>query len=158
MKVLKVLGGLVLALVVAGSFAWLLRSDPIGPVAGRGLSGSEAPYPADWGFTDAHTTIFLESRPEAPHSVTTICFVHEGELYVPAQGGSGKRWTGYVEDDPRVRIKVGDTVYPALALRVPDPDPDTFVASAAKKYEQMADPDREVPEDIWLFHIAPREP
>ena len=138
MKVLKVLGGLVLALVVAGSFAWLLRSDPIGPVAGRGLSGSEAPYPADWGFTDAshlHHT-FLK----------------------PAQGGSGKRWTGYVEDDPRVRIKVGDTVYPALALRVPDPDPETFVASAAKKYEQMADPDREVPEDIWLFRIAPREP
>ena len=63
-----------------------------------------------------------------------------------------------MEDDPRVRIKVGDTVYPALALRVPDPDPETFVASAAKKYEQMADPDREVPEDIWLFRIAPREP
>lgn len=158
MKVLKIIGAVLGTLIVVLGLAWLLRSDPIGPLSGRALSGGEAAYPADWSFTDDFTTIAVESRPGDPHSVTTICFIHDGELYVPARGGSEKRWTQYVLDDPRVRIKVGDAVYPARALRVENADPETFLASAAVKYSQMADPDREIPEDIWLFRIAPRSP
>jgi hypothetical protein len=156
-KILRILGTVLLALAVLAGLAWLLRSDPVGPISGRALRGEEAAYPDDWRFSDAHTTIALEARPDDPHSVTTICFVHEGVLHVPAQGGSGKRWTHYVVEDPRVRLKVGDTVYPARAIRVEDADPTVYLASAARKYPQVAEAGDELPEDIWLFRIEPRD-
>jgi hypothetical protein len=137
--------------------AWMLRTDPVGPISGRRLSGDEVSYPADWSFTDDHFTIAVESRPNDPHSVTTICFVHDGDLYVPAQGGDGKRWTHYVEDDPRVRLKVGRDVYRARAVRVTDAAPEKFTASAARKYSQIAEREGPPPDDIWLFRIEPPE-
>ena len=158
MKILRVIGSVVGVVVVVAGLAWLFRGDPMGPVAGRQLSGAEFAYPADWGFTDEHFTIAVESRPEDPHSVTTICFVHEGDLYVPAQSGTEKKWTHYVVEDPRVRLKVGDRVYPASAVRVTDLEPRAVLASAAKKYERMAERmDEDPPGDIWLFRIGPRK-
>jgi len=156
MKTLRILGWVVLGLALLAGLAWLFRSDPIGPISGRALRGAEAAYPSDWAFSDEYTTIALESRPDDPHSVTTICFVHDGALYVPAEGGSTKRWTGYVVADPRVRLKIGDGVYPARAVRVEGVEPETFLGSAGKKYPQVAEADGELPEDIWLFRIEPR--
>ena len=156
MKILKIIGVLLGALAVLAAIGWLFRSNPIGPIAGRALTGAVAAYPDDWSFSDEHTTIAVEVRPGAPHSVTTICFVHEGALYVPAQSGSTKDWTRYVVADPRVRLKIGDRVFEAVATRVEDADPETFLASAGKKYPQVASRD-EIPDDIWLFRIGPRE-
>lgn len=156
MKILRILGMALLLLATLGGLAWVFRSDPIGPISGRRLSGDEAAYPSDWGFSDEFETIALESRPDDPHSVTTICFVHEEALHVPAQGGTEKRWTGYVLEDPRVRLKVGDSVYPARAVRVEVADPEVFLASAGKKYPQVAEADGELPDDLWLFRIEPR--
>lgn len=156
MKILRILGWVLLALTVVAGVAWLFRGDPLGPVSGRALRGAEVAYPSDWAFSDQHTLIALETRPDDPHSVTTICFVHEGDLYVPAQGGSEKRWTGYVLKDPRVRLKIGDAIYPARAVRVEDADPATFLESAGKKYPRVADAEGELPDDIWLFRIESR--
>jgi hypothetical protein len=155
-KVLKILGATLGALVVLAALAWLFRSNPIGPISGRAVTGTVAAYPGDWSFSDEHSTIAVEVRPEAPHSVTTICFIHDGALYVPAQSGSTKDWTRYVVADPRVRLKIGDRVFEAVATRIEDADPETFLASAGKKYPQVASQD-EIPEDIWLFRIGPRE-
>ena len=138
MKWLKRAAWALVAIVVLAACARLIWTDPIGPLAGGRLSGSEAPFPADWSFSDAHFTIAVESRPDDPHSVTTICFVHEGTLIVPAQGGSDKDWTQYVLDDPRVRVRVGEQVFPARATRILDPNPGPYFASAARKYKQMA--------------------
>ena len=158
MKILKVSGWVLLALVLAALVVLAVRTDPIGPLAGTRLSGEEAPYPDDWGFSDEDFTIAVETRPDDPHSVTTICFVHEGVLHVPAQGGSTKDWPSHVLADPRVRLKIGDRVYAARATRVEPDDPAPYFASAASKYEAMADraPD-DLPEDLWLFRIDPRE-
>jgi len=49
-----------------------------------------------------------------------VCFVHDGKLYVPAQSGSTKSWTHYAVADPRVRVKIGDRIYPGIATRVTD--------------------------------------
>ncbi len=65
--------------------------------------------------------------------------------------------THYLLEDPRVRLKLGDVVYPARAVRVTEFEPEVLAASAAKKYTQFADRERELPEDIWLFRIEPRE-
>jgi hypothetical protein len=156
MKILKILGTVLAGLVLLAGVAWLLRSNPLGPISGRAVTGSEVPYPADWGFTDEHFTIAVEVRPDDPHSVTVICFVHQGDLYVPAQDGSSKNWPKYALEDPRVRVKVGDQVFAARAIRVTDMEIESLLASAAKKYDRLAEQD-DLPEDLWLFQIAQRE-
>ncbi len=155
MKFLKILGGVIAAIVVLAAIAYPFRRDPIQMLAGKELTGAEAAYPSDWSFSDETPLCAVEVRPEDPHSVTTVCFVHDGVLHVPAQDGSKKAWTAMVLDDPRVRVKVGDTLYPARAVRVVVDDVTPILESAAAKYSQMAD--REPPPDVWLFRIEPRE-
>jgi hypothetical protein len=155
MRVLRVIGFVAVVLALIAGLAWLMRSNPIGPMSGRAVSGAQAPYPPDWSFTDEHMTIAVESRPDAPHSVTTLCFEMDGQLYVPAQNGAKKRWTRYVTEDPRVRLKIGELVYPANAVRIEPEDQTPFLEAAGAKYSRLAESD-EVPDDVWLFRIDPR--
>jgi hypothetical protein len=126
-------------------------------LAGKSVSGEEQPYPNDWLFSNEHMTVAVESRPDDPHSVTTICIVHNGTLYIPAQSGSTKKWPQYVLDDPRVRIKIGDKVYPVKATRELGLSVDEIVSSAAAKYPRSAEMEPEDrPTDVWLFRISQR--
>lgn len=157
MKILKgaalVLGGLVAVLAIL----YLLRADPIYMIAGKRLSGAEQPYPPDWSSCDAHPTVAVETRPDAPHSVTTLCFVHQGDLFLPASEGGSKDWTAYVTEDPRVRIKIGESVYPAKAERITDLSFQEIAPSIIAKYPQLAERDPSDPlQDVWLFRITPR--
>ena len=158
MKVARVAAVVVAVVGVGALGAWLVRTDPIGPIAGRALTGPEAPYPDDWRFSDAAYTIAVETNPADPHSVTTFAFLHEGKLHIPAMNGSGKRWTQDALANPNVRIKVGDTVYPARLVRIEPTDLEPYVDSAARKYAQMASAleSGELPDDIWLFRVEPR--
>ena len=155
MRILKWLGVVVVALVAIGALAYATRTNPVGPVAGRQLTGEIVRAPvSDWTFTDEHMTIAVETRPAAPHSVTTVCFTHEGALYVPAQRGASKSWTHYATSDPRVRLKIGDKVYPARATRVTDESLAPHLrAAATKKYDFDAGDDDPDLEDIWVFRI-----
>jgi hypothetical protein len=102
-------------------------------------------------------TVAVESRPEDPHSVTTLCFIHEGKLYIPAQSGSSKKWTQYVSDNSLVRIKMGDVVYPVRATRILDFGFEDIKTSAGGKYTQIAEAEPgEGPQDVWLFMISER--
>ena len=158
LRTLKALGVLLAIAVLGAGLAWLFRSDPILMISGRTLSGEEFAYPADWGFSESQPTIAVETRPEDPHSVTTLCFLHAGELYVPAQGGSGKRWTQYVLDDPRVRLKIDGKIFPARAERVLSSDIGSFLESIQAKYPALTERSPEaLPPDIWLFRIGPRD-
>ena len=156
MRILRIIGAIVAVLALAVGITWLLRSDPMGPISGRALSGEEAPYPIDWGFSNEHMLIAVETRPEDPHSVTTICLLVDGQLYVPAQDGSEKQWPQYVLEDPRVRLKIGDVVYPARAVRVEPDDLDPFLAAGREKYADMMGERDELPGGIWLFRIERR--
>jgi hypothetical protein len=157
MKFLKYLGLVLGALVVIVALAWLFRSDPLGPIAGRQLTGTEQPFPADWAFVKSYPLCALESRVDDPHSVTTICFVHDGYLMIPAAEGSTKSWPAYVEADPRVRVKVGDSVYPARATRVELTVEEVLPSMAAKYQDRFADgAPADLPGDIWLFRIDAR--
>ncbi len=144
----------VLALITGG--LWIFRGDPVFMISGKELQGEFSPYPRDWKFTDEYSTIAIETRPLDPHSVTTLCFVHEGNLYIPAQNGSGKEWTQYVLEESSVRLKVGNKVYPAKAERVLPLDLAEYQESIAAKYPEMGERSPEdLPEDIWLFRIRP---
>ena len=161
MKLLRILGGVLGIVIVLAAVLYPFRRDPIAIVAGKKLTGSEAAYPTDWSFSDDQETIAVEVRPDDPHSVTTVCFVYDGVLHVPAQKGSEKQWTAMALDDPRVRVKVGGTIYPGRAVRVVPDDPAPYMAALAKKYAaRLGDgdaADRELPPDVWLFRIEPRE-
>ena len=71
MKIVKYLGialAALLALAIVGAgIARLVINGPIGPVAGGQLDGSQRAAPADWYFTNEHSTIAVEVQPEDPH-------------------------------------------------------------------------------------------
>lgn len=155
-KILGWTGWVLLAIVALAAVAYNMRGDPVAVIAGRQLSGEVVTARVDdWTFTDEYQTIAVETRPAAPHSVTTICFTHEGRLYVPASNGSAKSWTHYAVADPRVRIKVGDKVYPARATRVTDASlTETLTAAARAKYDFPAPADGGPQlSDVWVFRM-----
>ena len=88
-------------LAVLLSSLYVLRTDPILMLPGKKLSGQEVPYPKNWAFTEEHLTIKVETNPEDPHSVTTLCFVLDGKLTIPAMEGHTKQWPKYAEQDQR---------------------------------------------------------
>ena len=93
-KILRWAGLAAAGLAVVFAIVVATRDDPIGMMPGRALSGEVVTTPvSDWSFSDEHMLIAVETRPAAPHSVTTICFSHEGDLYVPADRGGSKTWT-----------------------------------------------------------------
>ncbi|MYG13655.1 MAG: nitroreductase family deazaflavin-dependent oxidoreductase [Gammaproteobacteria bacterium] len=157
MKILKWAGVALGALVIVAGTLYLLRTDPINRISGKRLSGDEQPYPADWSMCNDHPTIAVEARVEDPHSVTTVCFLHDGDLIVPALNGSEKQWPAMVARDPRIRVKIGNAVYPARADRLTDASMPEVLASMAAKYPQIADRDpADAPRDLWLFRITAR--
>jgi hypothetical protein len=147
-----------LILAAAGGVLYARRSNPIEFISGRQLTGEVVTEPvSDWSFAKDYPTIALETRPGAPHSVTAWCLVHEGKLYVPASAGSTKSWTHYAAADPRVRIKIGDKIYPGVATRVVADEAlrEPIAQIARDKYNLPAAPANASsgPSDVWLFRI-----
>ena len=157
MNLLKWIGLVLGPVVVVAGAVYVFRTDPIFMVSGKRLSGEELHYPANWSMCNDHQTVAVETRLDDPHSVTTLCFVHDGALVIPAMNGSEKEWPAHVVRDPRVRVKIGEHVYPALAERMTDVSLEDLVASVAAKYPQIAEQDpADAPQDVWLFRISAR--
>ena len=157
MKVLRWTGAVLGAIVIVAGALYVFRADPIFMVSGKRLSGDELPYPDDWSMCNDHQTVAVETRVDDPHSVTTICFVHDGDLVIPAMNGSEKEWPAHVVRDGRVRVKIGEHVYPARAERMTDVSLEDLVESVAAKYPQIAERDpADAPQDVWLFRISAR--
>ncbi len=89
---------------------------------GLWLSGEETPAPSDWAFTDAHKEIALQVATPyfLAHSVTIWCVSVDGTLYIAARDPDTKRWPGWVEDKPEVRIGIDGKVYDAELARLDD--------------------------------------
>ena len=89
---------------------------------GQWIGGEAKPYPEDWGFADAFQEIALEVNTPyfIPHSVTIWCATLNGTLYIAASRPEEKRWPGWVDDDPRVRLRIGDAVYEAQLVPLAD--------------------------------------
>jgi hypothetical protein len=100
-----------LAMLIAVSLTGCFGPEERRP--GMRLPGGIAPTPSDWSFTDDHPLIAIEVRTPylLPHSVTIVCGSLDGNLYVGARDPETKRWPGWVDDDPEVRLGIGDRVY-----------------------------------------------
>lgn len=141
------------------SFLLLLGNQPCGPIPGDALEGPvHGERVDDWAFSDAYPRCQIEVRPSDPHSVTTSCFAGDGVIYVPAIMGESKRWTQWAAEDPRARIKIGETIYPVTIVRIED-DAERRLAGLTgyrKHHDEEPEPDWEVPEDRWYFRLTSR--
>lgn len=118
-----------LALLIAPGLAGC--GGPLFVIPGGALSGEVVEDPVeDWSFvTDAF--VDLETRPTDPYSIELNYFVRDGELFIDP--GEGRRWLGYLREDPRVRVRFDGKVYPLVAVLAGRPgelegfDADRFV-------------------------------
>ncbi len=107
-----------LALGLLAAFA-AACGGPLLVFPGGELSGELVTEPVDdWSFVDSRF-VDLEVRPDDPYSVELNYVVRDGELYIdPAEG---RTWFDYLREDPDVRVRFGDRVYPVRAVRVGRP-------------------------------------
>lgn len=70
-------------------------------------------------FARKFSLLALEVRPERPYSVLLRVVMRGDDLYIDA--AERRRWHTYLKQNPEVRVGLGDTVYPATAVRVEDP-------------------------------------
>ncbi len=134
---------------------------PLGPIPGGALRGAPANQPpASWDDVAGVEQIQLESRPLDPYSVNTWCGVYAGHLYVPtsmilgADDPMERSWVKNVLEDPDVRVRIGDIVYPLRAVRVEDEQELLAVRQVLlAKYEIESDPHVD---KGWIFRLEPR--
>jgi hypothetical protein len=118
--------------------AALAACNPSDRRPGLWLAGDPAPFATDWSFTDAEKEIAIEVHTPylLPHSVTIWCASLDGALYIAASNPDAKRWPGWVEDDPNVRLLIGGKVYEARLEAVDDADTiDPLRTVYAAKYD-----------------------
>ena len=141
------------AVMVAGC------GGPWGPLPGGRLAGEEAACPdAGFAFAAEVRETAVEVRPDDPWSVTTWNVVHEGALYLSADFlpiNPVKRWPHLLVADPRVRVRVGSTVYACRATREHDLEVVRALREAAAgKY--ALDPDGMAAQaEVWWFRVHP---
>jgi hypothetical protein len=68
-------------------------------------------------FAQQFNLMKLEVRPDKPYSVILRVVVIDQDLYVDA---ADRRWHTYLAANPNVRVQLGDSVYPAVAVEMRD--------------------------------------
>jgi hypothetical protein len=140
--------------LVAFAGASLVACDPFIMIPGGELSGNVKPTPTDWEFSNAIETVQLETRPSDPYSVN-VWGTAAGEDFYVAAGKSTTSWAAHIADDPNVRLKLGDDIYPLKAVRTQKPeDLEAFLVAVKQKYDFEPDPDQR--SDAVLFKLVDR--
>ncbi len=93
--------------------------SPFLTFSGGALKGQEMQADS-FAFAKEFTLLTLEVRPERPYSVLLRVVMRGEELYIDA--AQRRRWHTYLKQNPAVRIRLGEAVYPATAVRVEDPE------------------------------------
>jgi hypothetical protein len=141
-----------LLLLLAAAMASCGR--PLVLLPGGALEGTVAAAPASWAFTDAVSTVQLETRPPDPYSVNIWVIALGDHLYVHA-GANRSRWVENIEGDPHVRLRVGDSIYELAASRVDEQaEFDRFSDAYERKYGRR--PRNGNVRDAYLYRLAPR--
>jgi len=146
------LTALLLAIALAGA------CQPSGRRPGLWLAGEPAPLPDDWSFTDAQREIAIEVQSPylLPHSVTIWCASADGALFVAARDPDEKRWPGWVESDPEVRLGIDGRLYQAKLVRLDDPE---RIATARRAYAakyQLEDPPPKGAPPVRFWQVVAR--
>lgn len=91
--------------------------SPFLVLGGGELTGEEVSVES-FAFASDYRFFQLEVRPEDPYSVNLRVLMVDGRFLIDA--GKHRRWHDYMKEEPRVRIRLGGVIYPALAVRVDD--------------------------------------
>lgn len=141
-----------LALLLAAAVAGC--GGPFVLLPGGALEGPTLAAPADWSFTDAVSTVQLETNPADPYSVNIWAIGLGEHLYVHA-GANRSTWVEHMEADPKVRVRVNDSIYELAAARVADQaEFDRFSDAYERKYGRR--PRNEKIAEVYLFRLAAR--
>ena len=141
-----------LVLLLAASLAGC--GGPFFLLPGGELEGSVAETPARWEFTDEVDTIQLETRPGDSYSVNIWVTALDESLYVHA-GTNQSAWVQNMQEDPNVRVQVGESIYELASVRVETQDEfDRFSDAYEKKYGRR--PGNEIVAEVYLFRLGPR--
>lgn len=140
--------GITLSMMQNVAFAAVLLllvgcAEPFIVFAGGELSGEVREPPDDWSGLRDEATFQLETRPDKPYSVNVWAVGIGHDVYI-GTGPGGTRWSEHLAADPRVRLRVGETLYALVAVPVADPEERTRVARA---YGEKYDMDRD---ENWL--------
>ena len=100
-----------LALLLAGC------GGPFLLLPGGELEGREATTPDDWSSIAEVGTVQIETRPEDPYSVN-IWVVGLGSAAYLHAGDNRANWVEHLEADPRIRMRVDESLYSLHATRV----------------------------------------
>jgi hypothetical protein len=152
MKSLRI--GTALALAVAAT-ACLSPEDQR---PGLRLEGEVAATPSDWSFTNDYKEIAVQVQTPylLPHSVTIWCAEMDGALFVGARDPESKRWPGWVDADPDVRLQIGDQVYEVSLTPLDDPERiDRLRRVYAAKYDLPVAAQQAGP-SIRYWQVGPR--
>ncbi len=103
------------ALATAAIMAILLTGcqSPFLVFPGKALEGTVS-NTESFAFAESHRLLALEVNPDQPYSVILRTVVIDGELYLDA--APARQWGKLIEEDPRVRVKLDDTLYRATAV------------------------------------------
>lgn len=132
----------------------LLLSACEGPfifAPGGELSGTVTEAPETWQFQEISALAQLETRPEDPYSINLVYVQMNNELYIYA-GDTRTEWVQHIEQNPMIRLRVEETIYPLRAVRVTDNDEFLeFAAIWASRSMFQRDPTQF--EEVWLYRL-----
>lgn len=74
----------------------------------------------NFSFAKDFSILKLETRPRNPYSIFLRVTLIKDQLYIDA--APTRRWHDYIQNDHRVRIQLGEFIYPARAIVVEDPN------------------------------------
>lgn len=153
---LKIIGGVLVCLVLLLMVLSITGFEPRDKIPGLWLKGNLVTTPvADWSFTDKYPTIKIQTRTWylLPHSVTIVCFSHDGQLYLFSvyPFGTRRSWNDNVARDPHVRIKIGNQLYDRTLTLVTDPA-EIAAALQARARKYPGDP-MPANRTVHVFHV-----
>lgn len=131
--------------------------DPVDRRPGLWLSGEAAAAPGDWEFTDAYPEIAIEVATPywIPHSVTIWCASVDGELFVGARDPANKRWPGWVDAEPGVRLGVAGQIYEAQLIPLDDAALLDRVRAAYRAKYDLPEPPPEGGPPVRYWRVEP---
>jgi hypothetical protein len=122
--------------------------------AGGALNGTMTEVPDRWELDEDSAVAQLETRPEDPYSINFTYVQLEGRFYVYA-GDTRTNWVNHIAQNPLVRVRVQDAIYPARAVRVKrDEELAEFAAVWANLSVFQRDPMGF--EEVWLYRLEER--
>ena len=127
MKILKVLGTLLIALVLGVAVA-----APIGPMPGFFIGGEQAQPPATWPDTSSVHEVKLKVPGGLPRVVIIWIVEVARELYVVGDRGSG--WVRKIGSASPVELRIGDSTFALNAVAV-SKDAEAILTAWLDKYE-----------------------